>query len=203
MKTLCTFCISLLLFSAVTLAIPQDLVDGLYAEISTSKGNILIKLEYEKVPKTIANFIGLVEGSQANKHKKAGEPFYDGLTFHRVIADGMIQGGCPEGNGFGNPGYKFKDEFDMNLAHDKAGTVSMANSGKHTNGSQFFITHRAIPSLDRKHTVYGFVVEGMEVVNAIKEGDVMKTIRIIRVGDKAKAFKPDMHFTDKDKKKVD
>jgi len=196
------YTICLLLFS-FTLETRADLDDGLYAEITTSKGKIVIKLEYERVPKTVANFIGLAEGSIANKHKQAGNPFYDGLNFHRVVPDGIIQGGCPEGNGLGNPGYKFKDEFNMNLAHDKAGTVSMANSGKHTNGSQFFITHRAIPSLDRKHSVFGYVVEGLEVVNAIEKGDIMKTITIKRVGEKANAFKPGVHFIEKDRKKAE
>ena len=155
------------------------------------------------MPKTVANFVGLAEGTIANKHKKAGEPYYDGLNFHRVVPDGIIQGGCPEGNGMGNPGYKFKDEFSMKLVHDRPGTVSMANSGKQTNGSQFFITHRAIESLDHKHAVFGYVVEGLDVVNSIEEGDVIKSVSIKRLGAKAKAFMPAVYFTEKDRKKAE
>jgi len=201
MKSLFTLFIILGLFSSSSIA-SGPLADGLYAEITMTKGKIIIKLEYEKVPLTVANFVGLVEGTIPNNFKKDGEAFYDGRNFWRVIADGMIQGGCPEDNGFGNPGYKFKDEFNKNLAHDKAGTVSMANSGKNTNGSQFFITHRAIPSLDYVHTVFGYVVEGMDVVNGVVQGDVMTTITIKRVGEKAKTFDPTVHFTEKDRKKT-
>jgi cyclophilin family peptidyl-prolyl cis-trans isomerase len=202
MKIFVTICATALLFGTAPDS-KGELADGLYAEIATSRGKILIKLEYELVPKTVANFVGLTEGTIANKHKKAGEPYYDGLNFHRVVPDGIIQGGCPEGNGMGNPGYKFKDEFSMKLVHDKPGIVSMANSGKHTNGSQFFITHRAIQSLDRKHAVFGYVVQGMDVVDAIQEGDEIERVSIKRVGDKAKAFNPATYFTEKDRKEVD
>lgn len=203
MKIFVTICAALALLFGPALYVKEDLGDGLYAEITTSRGEILIKLQYELVPKTVANFVGLAEGTIANKRKKAGEPYYDGLNFHRVVPDGIIQGGCPEGNGMGNPGYKFKDEFSMKLVHDKPGTVSMANSGKHTNGSQFFITHRAIQSLDHKHAVFGYVVQGMDVVDAIREGDKIESVNIERVGDKAKAFNPATYFTDKDRKEVD
>jgi len=178
---------------------PQE---GLYAEVITSKGKILLLLEFEKVPLTVAHFVGLVEGKIENTAKAKGEPYYDGLIFHRVIPDGIIQGGDPEGTGYGGPGYKFKDEFHSDLKHDRPGTLSMANSGKNTNGSQFFITHRAIPKLDGKHTVFGNVVEGQDVVNAISEGEVMKSIRIFRIGEAAKKFDLTLHFTDKDKKKL-
>jgi peptidyl-prolyl cis-trans isomerase A (cyclophilin A) len=180
----------------------QSLSDGIYAEIETSKGKITVKLEYEKVPVTVANFIGLAEGKIPNNHVADGEPFYNGLTFHRVVENGIIQGGDPKGDGFGNPGYKFKDEFHPELKHDKAGVLSMANSGKNTNGSQFFITHRAIPSLDEKHSVFGQVVKGMDVVNIIKEGDKIISIKIIRVGDKAAGFKAEEVFTEKLRKKI-
>ena len=180
----------------------SDLGDGIFAEITTSKGVIVISLEFEKVPMTVANFVGLAEGTMSNTFREKGKPFYDGLIFHRVIADGIIQGGDPEGTGFGNGGYYFKDEFVKGLKHDRPGTLSMANAGKSTNGSQFFITHKAIPKLDKKHTVFGYVVSGLEVVHVIARGDVIKTIRIIRNGAAAKAFDASLHFTAKDRIKV-
>ena len=162
--------------------------DGIYANIKTNKGEIVLKLEFEKTPLTVANFVALAEGNMKNKKKAAGTPYFDGLKFHRVIADFMIQGGCPEGNGMGNPGYQFLDEFHPDLKHDKAGILSMANSGPNTNGSQFFITHKETPWLDGKHSVFGSVVEGMEVVNSIEQEDIMETVTISRKGSKAKSF---------------
>ena len=166
----------------------SNLEDGMYAKINTTKGEILIQLEYEKTPLTVANFVALAEGTMENKKKELGTSYYDGLKFHRVIADFMVQGGCPEGSGMGDPGYKFADEFHPELKHDKGGILSMANSGPGTNGSQFFITHKETPWLDGKHTVFGHVVEGMDVVNSIAQDDVMNSVTIIREGESAKSF---------------
>jgi FKBP-type peptidyl-prolyl cis-trans isomerase len=162
--------------------------DGLYAKFHTSKGSILVDLTFEKTPGTVGNFVALAEGNMENEAKPQGKPYYDGLKFHRVIADFMIQGGCPLGTGTGNPGYSFDDEFHPELKHDKPGVLSMANSGPATNGSQFFITHVATPWLDNKHTVFGFVTEGQEVVDAIAQDDVIESIEIVRVGAAAEGF---------------
>ncbi len=172
------------------------LPEGLYAEMETSKGKIVLQLEFEKTPLTVANFVGLAEGTKhysrdGSAPKAQGKPFYDGLTFHRVIPNFMIQGGDPQGNGRGGPGYQFRNEIVASLKHDGPGILSMANAGPDTNGSQFFITHKDTPWLDGRHTVFGHVVEGQDVVNKIAQGDTIKTIKIIRVGDKAKAFKGD------------
>ena len=166
----------------------NNMEDGIYANIKTNKGEITLKLEFEKTPLTTANFIALAEGKMKNKRKDLGTPYYDGIKFHRVIADFMIQGGCPDGNGMGDPGYKFADEFHPDLKHDKGGILSMANSGPGTNGSQFFITHKETPWLDGKHSVFGNVTEGMDVVNSIAQDDVMESVTISRIGSKAKSF---------------
>jgi FKBP-type peptidyl-prolyl cis-trans isomerase len=162
--------------------------DGLYAKFNTSKGDILVALEYQKTPGTVGNFIALAEGNLENSVKSQGTPYYDGLKFHRVIPDFMIQGGCPQRTGTGNPGYKFDDEFHPDLKHDTPGILSMANSGPGTNGSQFFITHIETPWLDEKHTVFGKVEKGQDVVDAIKQGDKINTLEIIRVGADAENF---------------
>ncbi len=160
--------------------------DGIYAKFKTSKGEILAKLTHKKTPVTVGNFVALAEGKQENSSKSEGEPYYDGLKFHRVIPDFMIQGGCPQGTGTGDPGYKFDDEFHPELAHSGPGILSMANSGPGTNGSQFFITHVATPWLDNKHTVFGHVQEGQEVVDTITQGDELTSVDIVRVGEDAK-----------------
>ena len=158
------------------------MIDGIYANIITKKGNIKIKLEYIKAPITVANFVNLVEGKIKSNKKYNGTPFYDGLIFHRVINDFMIQGGCPEGKGTGGPGFKFDDEFHEDLKHDKPGTLSMANSGPNTNGSQFFITHNATNWLDGKHSVFGYVVSGQEIVGQIQNNDKIQSISIEKIG---------------------
>lgn len=161
--------------------------DGLYAQFNTTKGQIIAQLFFKQTPLTVTNFVGLAEGKKDNTFKK-NKPFYDGLKFHRVIPNFMIQGGDPLGNGTGGPGYKFADEIVKNLKHSSAGILSMANSGPATNGSQFFITHRATSWLDGKHTVFGKVVYGMGVVNKIKKDDKIISLKIIRTGSEAKNF---------------
>ncbi len=143
-----------------------------YALFDTTEGKFKAKLYTEQAPKTVENFVSLAEGA------KTGKPFYDGLVFHRVIPDFMIQGGCPEGSGRGGPGYKFADEFHPSLKHGKKGLLSMANSGPNTNGSQFFITHVVTSHLDGKHTVFGQVRTGQDVVNKIQQGDEIKGVTI-------------------------
>lgn len=162
--------------------------NGIYAKFNTTKGDILVQLTYDKTPGTVGNFVGLAEGNLENDIRPQGKPYYDGLKFHRVISDFMIQGGCPSGSGTGGPGYQFDDEFHPELKHDKPGILSMANAGPGTNGSQFFITHVATPWLDNNHTVFGHVVEGQDVVDAIEPNDVMNQVEIIRVGDEAKKW---------------
>ncbi|HXJ99665.1 MAG TPA: peptidylprolyl isomerase [Gelidibacter sp.] len=162
--------------------------DGLYAKFITNKGEILVNLEYKITPGTVGNFVALAEGNLENSAKPQGTPYYDGLKFHRVIPDFMIQGGCPQGTGTGDPGYKFDDEFHKDLRHDAPGVLSMANSGPGSNGSQFFITHVATPWLDDKHTVFGNVVEGQDVVDAIVQGDAIEKLEIVRVGAEATSF---------------
>ncbi len=162
--------------------------DGIYVKFSTPKGEIVAQLEHEKTPGTVGNFVALVEGNMENGAKPQGTPYYDGLNFHRVIPDFMVQAGCPQGTGTGSPGYQFDDEFHPELIHDAPGKLSMANAGPGTNGSQFFITHVPTAWLDGKHTVFGSVIEGQDVVDAIAQGDTMDTVTIIRQGADAEAW---------------
>lgn len=169
-------------------AIAQKLPKGIYANIQTNKGDILLELYYKKVPLTVANFVALAEGKLQYDTINIKEPFYDGVIFHRVIDDFMIQTGDPMGTGSGDPGYKFYDEFDNTLRHDTAGVLSMANAGPNTNGSQFFITHKETPWLNDKHSVFGKVYSGQDVVDAIEKGDTMHHVEIIKKGWKATFF---------------
>ena len=162
--------------------------DGIYVKFSTPKGEIVAQLEHEKTPGTVGNFVALVEGNMENSAKPQGTPYYDGLNFHRVIPDFMVQAGCPQGTGTGSPGYQFDDEFHPELIHDAPGKLSMANAGPGTNGSQFFITHVPTAWLDGKHTVFGSVIEGQDVVDAIVQGDTMDKVTIIRQGADAEAW---------------
>ncbi|TDE04152.1 peptidylprolyl isomerase [Flavobacterium hiemivividum] len=162
--------------------------NGIYAKFNSAKGSVLVKLEHELTPGTVGNFVGLAEGNLENKVKPQGTKFYNGLNFHRVIPDFMVQGGCPQGTGTGDPGYKFDDEFHPSLKHDKPGILAMANSGPGSNGSQFYITHVPTSWLDGKHTVFGHVVEGQDVVDAIAQGDVLESVEIVRVGEEAEKW---------------
>lgn len=184
------FFLSTILFSCTSKVEKGELSDGLYALIETSKGDITLKLEFEKVPFTVANFVTLAEGKNnyVSPNYK-GIHYYDGLTFHRVESNPpMIQGGDPTATGQGGPGYKFKDEFHPDLNHGKAGILSMANSGPNTNGSQFFITTDQTSYLDGKHSVFGEVVDGIDIASTIVVGDKINKVKIVRIGQAAKKF---------------
>ena len=184
------------LFSILGKVFAQSNKEGLFSLIKTTKGEILLRLFYDKAPLTVSNFIGLAEGKKEWKDlsngKKIKKRYYDGLMFHRVIKNFMIQGGDPLGNGTGGPGYTFEDEFHPDLKHNKPGILSMANAGPNTNGSQFFITHTPTPHLDNKHSVFGEVVEGMDVVYKIEKGDLIESVKIIRKGEEANSFDPSL-----------
>ena len=171
--------------------------EGIFAEFNTTKGKIVVQLEYQKTPLTVANFVTLAEGTNSQvTNSLKGKPYYNGLKFHRVIADFMIQGGCPKGDGSGDPGYRFDDEFVPELKHSAKGILSMANAGPKTNGSQFFITHKATPHLDGRHTVFGHVTIGLDVVDKIAKDDVITSVKIIRVGKEAEKFDAEKIFND-------
>jgi cyclophilin family peptidyl-prolyl cis-trans isomerase len=189
----------LILFAGVMMSAisgyAQDFKDGIYAIFDTSRGQIVVNLHFKETPLTVINFVGLAEGTlpTADGTKKK---FYDGTVFHRVIKDFMIQGGDPTGTGRGGPGYRFPDEFVTGLKHDSAGVLSMANAGPGTNGSQFFITHLPTPWLDGKHTVFGKIISGQDVVDKIEQGDKINSLTILREGKEAKAFKADKQSFD-------
>ena len=184
----------IIILSATETIDAQNLGDGLFARITTNRGDIIVRLEYQRTPLTVTNFVALAEGTMTAAR---GRPYFDGLLFHRVIANFMIQGGCPQGNGRGGPGYNFPDEIHPELRHNRAGILSMANAGPNTNGSQFFITHVPTAHLDGIHTVFGQVVQGQNVVNAIRQGDRIERITIIRNGAAANAFMADQENFDR------
>jgi cyclophilin family peptidyl-prolyl cis-trans isomerase len=162
-----------------------DLPEGLYAEFDTPRGHFICELYYRKVPLTVANFSGLAEGKLG---PNPGTPFYDGLTFHRVVPDFVVQGGDPQGTGEGGPGYDFPDEFAPGLRHDDSGILSMANAGPDTNGSQFFLTLQPVNRLNYLHSVFGRIVQGRAVLAQIRSGDPMTKVRILRIGADAQRF---------------
>ncbi|HAX37548.1 MAG TPA: peptidylprolyl isomerase [Spirochaetaceae bacterium] len=180
--------LGLLVVGMVACAPGPDLSDGLFAQIRTNRGTMTIRLEYEKSPMTVCNFVGLAEGTINGLD---GKPFYDGLNFHSVVADFVAQGGDPLGDGTGGPGYDFPDEIHPNLRHDAAGIVAMANQLPNTNGSQFYITLKATPNLDGRYSVFGRVIHGIEVLDKLQTGDAIRSIRIVRVGEAASQFRSD------------
>ena len=203
MKKIITLTLALIGFSTFCFS-QEKKNEGIFAEFNTTKGKIVTQLEYEKTPLTVANFITLAEGTNTQvTNNLKGKPYYNGLKFHRVIADFMIQGGCPKGDGSGDPGYRFDDEFVPELKHSSKGILSMANAGPKTNGSQFFITHKATPHLDGRHTVFGHVTIGLDVVDKIAKDDVITSVKIIRVGKEAKKFDAEKIFNDYFAKKAE
>ncbi len=187
--------ISILTLNSCNMNNYSDLSDGLYADLETSKGNIILELYYEQAPTTVSNFVALAEGNHPvvdDQHE--GKRYYDGLKFHRVIENFMIQGGDPTGTGSGGPGYQFDDEFNEELKHDGPGILSMANAGPGTNGSQFFITHVETPWLDGKHSIFGKVNSGQDVVDKVEENDIIKKVKIVRIGEAANSFNAPENF---------
>ena len=169
----------------------QKYPKGIYAKISTDKGMVVVFLEFEKVPMTVANFVGLVEGRIKNSALPEGKPYYDGSVFHRVVPNHVIQAGVPKGTDQSGPGYTFPNEIHPELRHSSAGVLGMANAGPHTNGSQFYITLSDRSYLDGDYTVFGHVVQGMDVVKSIVQGDKIESVRIMKIGRKAKEFRVD------------
>jgi cyclophilin family peptidyl-prolyl cis-trans isomerase len=174
----------------------SELEGDIFAVFNTSKGEFVAELFYKDVPMTVTNFVGLAEGTK-DSNKPEGTHFYDGTKFHHIIEGLLIQGGSPDGTGLGNPGYHFPNEINPDLKHDAPGTLSMANSGPNTNGSQFYITLKATPRFDNYYTVFGKVVSGQDVVNSLKKGDTLKSVQILRKGVAAEEFKADQAAFDR------
>lgn len=192
-----TACLLFLLFEAITLSPlwgqpkPASLPDGLYADLQTNKGDIILRLEFEKTPMTVANFVGLAEGTIANSALPPGVPYFNGTVFHRVVPGHVVQAGMPGGTKIEGPGYEIPNEIAAGLGHGRAGMLGMANSGPHTAGSQFYITLGDRSYLDGDYAVFGEVVSGLDVVERIVQGDVIKKVSILRTGAKANRFQTD------------
>ena len=191
------FITSILILNSCNMNNYSELNEGIYASLDTSKGNIILKLFFKQTPITVSNFVALSEGNHpAADEQFFGKPYYDGLKFHRVIDNFMIQGGDPTGTGSGGPGFQFDDEFSEELKHTGPGILSMANAGPGTNGSQFFITHVETPWLDGKHSIFGKVNSGQDVVDNIAQDDLIRTVKIIRIGKDAEEFDATKIFED-------
>ena len=183
------FITSILILNSCNMNDYSELNEGIYANLETSKGDIILELFFKQTPLTVSNFVALSEGNHpAADEQFSGKPYYDGLKFHRVIDNFMIQGGDPTGTGSGGPGFQFDDEFSEELKHTGPGILSMANAGPGTNGSQFFITHVETPWLDGKHSIFGKVNSGQDVVDNIAQDDLIKSVKILRIGKDAKEF---------------
>ena len=201
MKNLRYIFVLAIVFSACKTLKYKDLKDGIYADIETNKGDILLELYAEQTPMTVANFVSLAEGTNTKVvDSLKGKKYFNGIRFHRVIPNFMIQGGDPTGTGAGNAGYKFPDEFPIDsignllYKHDSKGVLSMANPGPNSNSTQFFITHKATPWLDRRHSIFGRVEKGLQVLDSIQKNDTIFNVDIIRVGKLAKRFKASKVF---------
>ena len=191
------FITSILILNSCNMNDYSELNEGIYANLETSKGDIILELFFKQTPLTVSNFVALSEGNHpAADEQFSGKPYYDGLKFHRVIDNFMIQGGDPTGTGSGGPGFQFDDEFSEELKHTGPGILSMANAGPGTNGSQFFITHVETPWLDGKHSIFGKVNSGQDVVDNIAQDDIIKSVKIIRIGKDAEEFDAPKIFED-------
>ncbi len=192
-----TLLLAMLLLSACEPAVQHpELGEGLFAGIRTKYGTVYVRLAVDKAPLTVANFVGLAEGSISNTFRSSGKPYFDGLTFHRVEKGFVIQGGDPQANGTGGPGYQFRQEIHPDLKHNVAGTLAMANAGPGSNGSQFYLTMAPKPVLDGSYNVFGYVTQGLEYVYKVQRNDTIEAITIIRNGEVAEAFDAPKVFAD-------